>query len=123
MILADSSVWIDHLRANDPLFEEQLYQGRILCHPLVIGEIAMGSLKNRTQFLRSLGKIAQAGVARNAEVLRLVEERHLHGHGLGLIDAHLLASTLITPECKLWTRDRRLEKAAADLGIAATLTH
>ncbi|MES2445401.1 MAG: type II toxin-antitoxin system VapC family toxin [Pseudomonadota bacterium] len=123
MILADSAIWIDHLRAPNLIFAEALQRQRILCHPLVIGEVAMGSLKDRAAILRSLSKLDQADVARNEEVLRLVEERRLFSRGLGFIDAHLLASALLTPSCKLWTRDRRLEKAAAELGVAATPTH
>jgi len=123
MILADSSIWIDHLRSADPLLENALQEQRIACHPMVIGEIAMGSLANRPAILRALGKLAQAQVARHPEVLRLIEDARLFSLGMGFVDAHLLASALLTPECRLWTRDRRLETAAARLGIAAVLTH
>lgn len=123
MILADSSIWIDHIRSADPLLENALQEQRIACHPMIIGEIAMGSLSKRAVILRALGNLAPAQVARHAEVLRLIEDGRLFSLGLGFIDAHLLASALLTPECKLWTRDRRLEMAAVRLGIAAVLTH
>ncbi len=116
--LADSGVWIDHLRTGDAALQKALMAGRILGHPFVIGEVAMGSLKDRDGVLGLLGRLPRAKTARDAEVLDLVERRALFSRGLGWVDAHLLASTLLTPDARLWTRDRRLSEAAERLGIA-----
>jgi predicted nucleic acid-binding protein len=116
--LVDSGIWIDHLRSGDPDLHAALMAGRILGHPFVTGEIAMGSLKDRAEVLDRLKRLPQTGKARDKEVLDLVERRSLFGLGLGWVDAHLLASTLLTPDARLWTRDRRLHEAAERLGVA-----
>lgn len=118
MILADTSIWVDHLWASDPLMADRLSGKEILCHPLVIGELAMGNLANRATLLHALTRMPQAVRARDGEVLALVERERLFGLGIGFVDAHLLASTLLTDDARLWTRDRRLHAAAARLGIA-----
>ncbi len=92
----------------------------VLCHPFIIGEIAMGSLKDRMIVLRFLNHLPSARVAKEGEVRDMVERHRLFGIGLGYIDAHLLAATMLTPETLLWSRDRRLHDAAAQLGVAAT---
>jgi predicted nucleic acid-binding protein len=117
-LLADSSIWIDHIRQPSQMLANALRQGRILIHPLVIGEIAMGSIRDRSAVLADLLKLREAISAQDAEVLDLVERHRLFGTGLGLVDAHLLASTLLTRDARLWTRDRRLQEAAARLGVA-----
>lgn len=119
MILADTSVWVDHLGRGDPALAALLNAKRILMHPYVLGEIAMGSLRQRSTLLLRLRKMASALVAQPDGVLELIENRALHGRGIGYVDAHLLASTLITPDTWLWTRDKRLAEAAAELGVAA----
>ena len=118
MILADTSIWIDHLRHGDAIMVERLNAGRIHIHPHVIGEIALGSLRQRSVLLAALCDLPAVTVARDAEVLAFIESRGLHGRGIGYIDAHLLAAVLLTPGLRLWTRDRRLADVAADLGIA-----
>ena len=114
MILADNSVWVDHLRAANPRFRRLLLEGRILMHPFVLGEIACWNLRQRTMILEALRELPSATLAAHDEVLRLVEERHLWGMGIGWIDTHLLASALLTG-CGLWTLDRRLRRATARL--------
>ena len=116
--LADSGIWIDHLRRGDPDLQHSLASEGLLGHPLVTGEIAMGSLADRAGFLQWLRRLPQATRADDDEVMGLVERRGLFSRGLGFLDAHLLASTLLTPEARLWTRDRRLSEAAAELGVA-----
>ena len=91
----------------------------ILGHPFVIGELAMGNLGNRPVILRSLSQLPPAMKARDSEVLALIERERLFGLGIGFIDAHLLAATLLTDDARLWTRDRRLHEAAVRLGVAA----
>jgi hypothetical protein len=117
MILADTSVWVGHLRAASPHLQLALEEGRMLAHPLVIGELACGNLRQRTVILEALQALPSATPATHEEVLRLVEDRRLWGRGLGWIDAHLLASARLTG-CRLWTLHRRLRRAARDLGVA-----
>ena len=118
MTLADTSVWVDHLRHGRHRFAGLLEEGRVLCHPFVVGELACGSLANRDRFLRLLGALPRARVAAHEEVMQFVHVRGIHGRGLGWVDMHLLASTLLEG-CALWTLDKRLEDAARQLGIAA----
>jgi predicted nucleic acid-binding protein len=117
MVLVDSSIWIDHLRKPIAEFYELLERHDVLAHPLLIGEIAMGSLKDRIPFLQSLSELPMAILAREEEVLRMVENEALYGLGIGYIDAHLLAATKLTPDAELWTRDKRLESIAEVLGL------
>lgn len=119
MILADTSVWVDHLWSSDPTMAARLEAREILSHPFVIGELAMGNLGARAVVLRSLSQLPPAMKARDNEVLALIERERLFGLGIGFIDAHLLAATLLTGDAQLWTRDRRLHEAAVRLGVAA----
>ncbi len=119
MILADTSIWIDHLRRADTLLAVRLAQQQILAHPFVTGEIALGSLKDRATIVRELRRLPQAILARDEEVLTFIERSSLAGRGIGYVDTHLLASTRITPGASLWTRDKRLGEIAMELGLAA----
>jgi hypothetical protein len=123
MILVDTSIWIDHLRAGDETLARLLDEGRVVAHPFVTGELALGNLHNRDAVLGALQDMPQACVATETEVLRFIGEKGLFGIGIGYIDAHLLAATLLTPGSLLWTRDRRLFAASDRLGIAANTTH
>ena len=118
MILVDTSVWIDHLHTSEPRLVKLLVEGQVAAHPMVVGELALGSIRDRPTVLHLLGSLPQTRVATHAEVLALVEAHGLHGKGLSLVDAHLLAAALITPEAALWTRDKRLHRTAVDLGCA-----
>lgn len=118
MILVDASIWIDHFRQPNDLLSDLLHEERILAHPLVIGELAMGSFANRRQVLRDLTDLPCAALASHAEVMAFVEWQKLHSLGLGFIDAHLLASARIADEAPLWTRDKRLHAQADRLGVA-----
>ncbi len=119
MILVDTSVWIDHLRTGDKLLAALLQDGRVLGHPWVTGEIALGSLAQRREVVGLLQGLPQAVVASSPEVLTLVENARLFSRGIGWVDAQLLASTRLAGEAALWTRDRRLADAAAELGIGS----
>ncbi len=121
MILVDSSIWIDHLRSNDAVLADLLNRGLILSHPFVIGELALGSLRQRSTIIAALRDLPMATVANDAEVLEFIQRQPLHGRGIGYIDAHLLASARLTPSTKLWTRDRRLQQVASELALAAAL--
>ncbi|WP_035054632.1 type II toxin-antitoxin system VapC family toxin [Andreprevotia chitinilytica] len=123
MILVDTSIWIDHLRTDDATLATLLEQNRVLTHPFVIGEIALGSLRQRDMVLGALSALPQATVALDNEVFRMIGDETLHGVGIGYIDAHLLAAVRLTPGTALWTRDRRLQAVAERLGIAARTAH
>ncbi|MBX3477696.1 MAG: type II toxin-antitoxin system VapC family toxin [Brevundimonas sp.] len=123
MILADTSIWAGHLRTTDPIMEQLLDDQQILMHPFVIGELAMGNLADRSAFLRSLDRMKSAPKALDKEVLKMIEQGRHFGAGMGWIDAHLLASVLLTDHARLWTRDRRLNTAAAKHGRSASLHH
>jgi predicted nucleic acid-binding protein len=118
VILADTSVWIDHLRARNAPLADLLGAGMILMHPFVIGELAMGTLRQRTTVLQELAELPRASAAFDDEVLRFIESRKLFGRGLGYVDTHLLAATRLTHGAVLWTRDKRLHVAAAELRLA-----
>jgi len=121
LILADSSIWIDHFRSQDEILASLLEQERVLAHPFVIGEIALGKLRQRSVVLKALHQLPEAVVARDAEVLTLIDNSALSGLGIGYVDAHLLAAVRLTDEARLWTRDTRLAAAAARLDLAATV--
>jgi hypothetical protein len=121
LILADTSVWIDHLRSGNKELQKLLEQGQIVIHPFVIAELGLGSLRERPKTLALLDLLPQVQVARMHEVRLTIEARRLYNLGIGLIDAHLIASVLIHPSTLLWTRDKRLRKAAEGFGLHANL--
>ena len=117
MILVDTSVWVDHLRSGLTPLANLLQEGEVLIHPWVIGEIACGNLRNRNQVLDLLQGLPTAVVARDSEVLLLIERGKLMGRGIGYVDAHLLAAAKLS-RCGLWTQDRRLAGLAQEQGLA-----
>ncbi len=121
MILVDTSVWIDHLRKGDQALAGALEAGRVLAHPFVIGEIALGNLRQRETILGALSDLPLTVSARDDEVLALIDKHALYGLGIGYVDAHLLASVRLTPDTGLWTRDRRLADVAVRLGVSSTV--
>lgn len=121
MILVDTSVWIDHLRKGNQALVSALQHDAVLRHPHVIGEIALGNLKDRFAILALLRNLPQAIVATDDEVQTMIEELSLFGRGIGYTDAHLLAAVQLTTETQLWTRDKRLNAVAKDLGLEASL--
>jgi hypothetical protein len=116
MILVDTSVWIAHFRKSGSRLAELLSEALVLVHPFVVGELACGSLRNRARILSDLQALPSAVSATHEEVMRVIEERKLWGFGIGWIDAHLLASSLLL-NCQLWTMDRRLVRAATGAGL------
>lgn len=117
MILVDSSVWVDHLRHTEPQLVDLLQQDRVLAHPWVIGELALGHLRQRAEILDALGSLPCAPLAAPDEVLFFIERHALQGSGIGLIDVHLLASVHLLSGTRLWTRDRRLRAVAERLSV------
>ena len=122
MILIDTSWWIEYFNKGHPIVHSLIEERNAAIHDLVIGELAVGDLRNRTDTLHRLGRIKRASHVPDQEVLQLIEKQDLWGLGLAYIDVHLLASALITPDCQLWSRDKRLLEQANRLGIAFTAT-
>jgi len=118
VILVDTSVWIDHLRRGDAELASLLQVGQVLAHPWVTGEIALGHLSRRSEILGLLNNLPQATSATEFEVLTLIDTHQLFGLGIGYIDAHLLAATMLTADARLWTRDKRLAVVATRHGLA-----
>ncbi|HLI65595.1 MAG TPA: PIN domain-containing protein [Caulobacteraceae bacterium] len=117
MILADTSVWVEHLRVGDATLARRLADGLVLAHPFVIGELALGNLRRRATLLADLADLPAAEVATPGEVLAFVEREALGGRGIGYVDAHLLAAARLSA-ATLWTRHRRLHAVAQTLGLA-----
>lgn len=123
MILVDTSVWINHLRNNDPYLVRLLTENSVLSHPFVRGELALGNLRQRGAILAALDNLPQAPIAFTDEVNVFIEQHALYGLGIGLIDAHLLASTRLSGNTRLWTQDERLLTVALRLNLAASVHH
>ncbi len=117
-IIADSSIWIDHINKGDAELAGLLKRGRILLHPMVIGEVALGSITQRQVILEQLQALPQALPASHAEVMAMIEWLDLFSSGIGYVDAHLLASARQVGSGRIWTRDKRLHAQAERLGVA-----
>ncbi len=118
MVLVDTSVWIDYLRSEEPHLAYLLSENQVLVHPFVIGELALGNLRNREEVLSLLGGLPVTPVATGEEVLFFVERHRLMEHGICYVDAHLLAAVTVAESTLLWTDDRRLLDVAAGLNLA-----
>lgn len=116
MILVDTSIWVDHLRRGEPNLDTLLNRNEVLVHPLVIGELACGNLKDRKTVLDLFRPMPAASEAGHDEVLFMIERHQLMGRGIGYVDAHLVAAALIDG-AGLWTRDRRLAAVIGELGL------
>jgi predicted nucleic acid-binding protein len=123
VILADTSVWVDHLRTGSDELEAELNARNILSHPFVVGEVAMGHLSPRNQILEAFDDLPTAVVAADREVLQFIERHRLFGTGVGYIDAHLLVAVQLTADALLWTYDRRLAETASRLSLPVRLPH
>lgn len=118
MILADTSIWIEHFREGLPELAERLRRNDVATHPFVVGELACGNLAKRNETLELLQQLPSVAVAEHEEAMRFIRSRRLFGRGVGYVDVHLLAAAAID-DCLLWTRDMRLQALATSLGIAA----
>ncbi len=116
-MLADTSVWISHLHRPDPRLGALLNGRQVVCHPLVLGELACGSIGSRDEILTLLGRLPGPRIASHEEVLEFIERKRLWGVGLSYVDVHLLASALLS-NIELWTADKHLRVAAQALGVA-----
>ena len=119
MVIVDTSVWVDHFRSGDQGLARLLDEGQVLAHSWVIGELTLGGLSETAG--RFLDGLPKAVVARDHELLRSIRSNGLTRTGVGLVDAQLVTSTLLTAEATLWTRERRLIAVAQRLGIAHQL--
>ena len=119
MILADTSVWVDHMRRREPELVRQLQTGNVVMHPMVLGELACGNIGNRSEHLRDWGLLPRLEEASHEEVLSLIESRQFMGRGMGFVDVHLLCAAL-GHGVQLWTRDVRLRAASVECGVAFT---
>ena len=117
MVLVDTSVWVAHLRQGNTGLEALLTEGRVLCHPCIIGELACGNLQHRAEILSHLAALPQAIPVSHGEVMQFIDNYRLMGKGLGYVDVHLLAAALLT-RVPLWTLDKKLYKAAVNLKLA-----
>jgi predicted nucleic acid-binding protein len=122
VILVDTSVWIDHLKRDDPQLKALLLDAKVAIHPFIIGELASGNLRKRTEILSLLMALPLVKQATHMEVMHLVERRSLFGIGLGWIDLHLLAAALIS-RVPILTRDKSLHAAAVRLNIEIFSVH
>ena len=93
-----------------------------MIHPFITAELALGSLRERSKTLALLDMLPRVKIAQLSEVRLMIESRHLYNLGIGLVDAHLIASVFLNPATQLWTKDRQLRKAAAALGIQSNLS-
>jgi hypothetical protein len=121
LILADTSVWIDHFRSGNKELQKALNERQIMIHPWIVAELALGSLRDRAYTLGMLDNLPAVRTAQINELRLTLETRHLYGVGIGLVDAHLIASVFLNPPTLLWTKDRRLRQVAEGLGIHARL--
>lgn len=117
MIVADSSVWIDHFRNPQAQLPRLIDYGELWMHPYVICELALGSVPDRARFVTFLQSLPCFEPADDSALLQFVNDYELHGKGVGLVDAELLRSCA---EAKghLWSHDKRLLAQAARLGLA-----
>jgi len=116
MVLVDTSVWVSHLREGNPKLEKLLNDGEVLYHPFIVGELACGNLKNRTEILSLLQSLPRSIEAEHEEVLQFIENYQMMGRGLGYIDVHLIASAVLTGVL-IWTLDRKLDEVSTKLGL------
>jgi predicted nucleic acid-binding protein len=123
MILVDTSVWVDHLQRGNNSLAEHLLAGLICTHPYVVGELALGNLKQRATVMEAVQNLPALVTATDVEVLAFIDTHVLHGTGVGYVDVHLLAAVLLTPGSTLWTLDKRLHEAATRIGVATDALH
>ena len=117
-VLADTSIWVAHFRHANPVLQSLVTTDEILCHPLIVIELACGTPPApRERTLGDLKRLRQSVIATADEILALIEDKQCYDTGCGGIDIALLASTLLTNNASLWTMDKNLAALAARLGV------
>ena len=118
-VLADSSVWVAHFRKSNRLLQSLLATDQVLCHPLILLELACGTPPvPRARTLGDLKKLRQSVVATTEETLELVEREQLQDLGCRAVEMSLLASVLLTSDTLLWTVDKNLDALSTRMGVA-----
>jgi predicted nucleic acid-binding protein len=117
MVLVDTSIWVSHFQEGNPHLKDLLLNGHVVCHSFIIGELACGNLQNREEILSLMQALPSAMIPEDEEVLELIDTQQLMGMGLGYVDVHLLASSLLS-ETPIWTEDKKLKEAARKLNVS-----
>jgi predicted nucleic acid-binding protein len=115
MILVDTSLWVTHLRKGHPDLVALLEEGKVSIHPFIIGELACGDLRNRSEILSLLCSLPVTVFAQHEEIMTFIESNRLMGKGLGYVDVHLLAATVLS-DIRLWTEDKALASVSKVMG-------
>lgn len=118
MILADTSVWIDHFRGRLSGLQPRLDRGEVMIHPFVIGELLLSGLYRRPGAVAELRQLPAAPTPRIEETEALIVNASLDGCGVGYVDSVILAAARLQPGARLWTLDRKLHAVATALSIA-----
>lgn len=119
LVLADTSVWVEHFRRANPVLQSLVATDQVLCHPLIVLELACGTPPApRERTLGDIKQLQQAVVATTDETLALIEKERIYDSGCGAVDVALLASVLLTSDALLWTADKKLDALAVRLGVA-----
>jgi predicted nucleic acid-binding protein len=123
VILADTSIWIALFRTGAYKAElgTLIADDQLCIHPFVIAELALGTLPERQKTLAYLDHLISIRTVRLEDLRHMIEARGLASKGIGLTDAHLIASCLATPGAQIWTLDGKLGKVAEFLSIRAIL--
>jgi len=116
MILVDTSLWVTHLRKGHPDLAALLEEGKVSIHPFIIGELACGNLRNRSEILSLLNSLPVSVVAQHEEIMTFIDRHRLMGKGLGYVNVHLLAATVLS-DIQLWTEDKALASASKVMGM------
>ena len=120
-ILIDTNIWIEHFKSENKEVSALLEAERVVMHPFIVAELALGGLRDRAVTLASLDLLPELPIAELHEVRQLIEVRKLYTEGIGLVDAHLIASLIITQApVEIWTDDGGLMRVAQKLGFLAT---
>ncbi|MGR3319326.1 MAG: type II toxin-antitoxin system VapC family toxin [Candidatus Anammoxibacter sp.] len=119
MILVDTSVWIDHFRKGNSQLEKLLYDGDVVCHSMIVGELACGNIKNRNEILELLQSLPLVQQVEHDDIIQFIENKKLMGKGLGYIDMHLLVSAILA-DALFWTLDKRLGEISRKLRVGVS---
>ncbi len=116
MVLVDTSVWVSHLRHGNPKLQEMLQEGKVVSHTFIIGELACGNIRNRTEIISLMQSLPMLDSIEHEELLLFIEHNKMMGTGLGFVDVHLMAAAMLAG-IPLWTQDKKLKQACSTLGI------
>ena len=116
MVIVDTSIWVDHLRTGNKHLEKLLLNAKVISHEFIIGELACGILKNRSEILTLLQALPHAPTIDHQEFLHFIDMHQLMGRGIGLVDIYLLGSAQLA-NVSIWTADSRLKAAAKSLNL------